>query len=481
MNCSKYHRAACGILFTTFLSLNACNTIDNQLTMKPEHHLISDPAPTSRNFLALNQTHRVLMAVVDTGVDYNHPELLPNIHFELNSSGTPISAGFDFISNDVWPAPYVIRTSAYDYNASFEIWWESERAHADIETLLRKAPDLSAIAHPDRHLYQEFEEGTYHGTHVAGLMVYDRPDFGLISYRVLPQNKYPSSKENYESLAEAADMIAKSVERAAAANAKVVNMSLGVEFQKATPEEDTKDSAETYKKHMKYKQIVADAILAHPEITFVVAAGNDGRWRDGDNQDGFPCGIASGNVLCVGALRENGDITEFSNIALKGTAIVFALGKNVISTLPYNMCVNKEAIHSIEYLSSKYNHRKDFDGTIEEVRKKCLTPNRGYGPLSGTSMASPLVAHLAAEIIADNPLLSGAEVIREIKRRAIPSFIGALPAFKIRIKKPSWYARFEPTQPPSLLSQLIDFVSPLNTETESDQYFEGTLIEQSSH
>lgn len=68
----------------------------------------------------------------------------------------------------------------------------------------------------------------------------------------------------------------------------------------------------------------------HPEVKFVVAAGND----NGNAKDFYPCGysLKLDNVVCVGALDEAGDGKEqHSNTAYW---LVWEIGENVFGWLP---------------------------------------------------------------------------------------------------------------------------------------------------
>jgi hypothetical protein len=110
---------------------------------------------------------------------------------------------------------------------------------------------------------------------------------------------------------------------------------------------------------------------------FVAAAGNDG--VNIDTTPAYPAGIAQPNVLSVAATDSDGSLAPFSNYG-PHTVQVAAPGVNVYSTLP--------------------------GGT--------------YGYKSGTSMAAPYAAGVAALLLAQNPSLSAAQVIDRITRTATP-------------------------------------------------------------
>ncbi|OFZ18346.1 MAG: hypothetical protein A2X94_12395 [Bdellovibrionales bacterium GWB1_55_8] len=453
-------------LFMSLLS--ACNFVDNQQAISYQDQGIVNPVPVTRNFLRNNQTHRILLGVIDSGVDYNHPVLADQIHFDLDPAGQPTSAGFDFVGQDVWPSPYLARTAIYDPEVSDEDREAARKSHKQVANLLALAPELGRYLNLQRHISQEIQAGAYHGTHVAGLMVYDRPDFGLRSYRVLPQNKSTDPQFDYTS--EAIDAISESIHRAAADGVRIVNMSLGIDYAKAVGGEDSEEQVGQYMKMRQLSQNMADVIVRYPQILFVVAAGNDGQWRDGENLTGIPCGLKLRNVLCVGALRENGDPAGFTNLVNSGADVVFALGTNVISTVPQDMCVT-ESMKSLAqtFMLPPELVPDDFYGkTAEGLRKECPAQG-GLGTLSGTSMAAPLVAHLAAEMLSQNPGLDGAGLIRELYKSAVPSFLGTNPVYKLKIKKPSWYPRPMSHALPFTLSSLLGLSSSRSAPGEVDE------------
>jgi len=445
-----------GVVSLLLLATNAC-VIDSQRIVSKEDFEVANPKPTSRNFLGNNARHKLLMGVIDTGVDYNHPLLADHLHFELDKMGSPIRLGKDYVGEDNWPSPYIVRTSKYDQSLSEDDRSAASKTAGQISRLIKKAPGLAKYLDPRRNVSQESSEGAYHGTHVAGLMVYDRPDFGLMAYRMLPTNRHPEEDHNYT--AETVKQIVDSIDQAAADGARVVNMSIGLDFEKAVKNDDSNKTIETAKEMRDYLDQVTAAVKRHPEVLFVSAAGNDGAWRDDENRLGMPCGVRAPNMLCVGALRENGDPATFTNISVSGADIVFALGHRVLSTMPLQMCTS-DVVEGTGDLTSD-STEEDIDKLIDKLKSNCLKEN-GLGMLSGTSMASPIVAHQAGLVLAAQPQLKPEQVIQTLYRQAIPSFIGTVPVYKLRIAKPSWYFR-------KTGASMLDDIQ------EESAYFEGYL------
>jgi subtilisin family serine protease len=117
-----------------------------------------------------------------------------------------------------------------------------------------------------------------------------------------------------------------------------------------------------------------------PEILFIAAGGNDN--SDASFNEFVPSGIVLPNLLTVGAVDLAGDEAPFTSYG--PTVKVHANGYQVESYLPGGARV----------------------------------------ALSGTSMAAPQVANLAAKMLAVNPKLSPRELIDIIVATAEPSSDG---------------------------------------------------------
>jgi subtilisin family serine protease len=118
------------------------------------------------------------------------------------------------------------------------------------------------------------------------------------------------------------------------------------------------------------KKALTQAMASAPEILFVTAAGNSN--QDASFSEDIPAGIVLPNLLTIGAVDRAGDEVSFTSYG--PTVKAHANGYQVESYLPGGDRV----------------------------------------ALSGTSMASPQVANLAGKILAVNPKLKPAEVIKLI-------------------------------------------------------------------
>lgn len=191
----------------------------------------------------------VVVAVVDTGIAHDHPDLAPNMW--VNPGETPSNGidddgngriddirGWDFVANDNDP---------FDLNL--------------------------------------------HGTHVAGTIGAQGNntigvagvnwDVSLMALRVL---------DNAGSGTNAA--IAAAFNYAGDNGADIVNASLGGPG---------------------FSQTMRDAIAGAPNTLFVVAAGNEGNNNDSGFTPNFPCNYSTANNICVAATNSNDALAGFSN------------------------------------------------------------------------------------------------------------------------------------------------------------------------
>jgi thermitase len=218
----------------------------------------------------------VLVAVIDSGVDRDHPDLAPN------AWSNPGESGFGRESNGLDD----------DLNGSVDDWrgWDFVAGDADPAD----------------------ENG--HGTHVAGTIAARRGnEIGvagvadgsrLMALRVL----------DAQGTGSVAGVIL-AYDYAARAGARVVNLSLG----SSVP-----------------SRAESDAIAEFPEMLFVAAAGNggdDGIGDDNDFEPEYPCAYLLPNVLCVAASDNRDRPAPFSNYGDLSVDLA-APGVDIVSTLP---------------------------------------------------------------------------------------------------------------------------------------------------
>jgi subtilisin family serine protease len=224
-----------------------------------------------------------------------------------------------------------------------------------------------------------------HGTHVAGIVSRGNPAVRLVVARFndqLPDLRFPPTAEWAHALT--ADFLEMS-DYFRTRNVRVVNMSWADDPQEfetwlsntgggADPAERKKHAEELYK--IWYDGIAA-AIQNAPNTLFVCAAGNAD--SDASFLQDVPAGLQLPNLIAVGAVNQAGDETSFTSYG--PTVVVDADGYEVESYVPGGRKMK----------------------------------------LSGTSMASPNVANLAAKLFALDPSLTPQQAIDLIKRGATAS------------------------------------------------------------
>ncbi|MEG4034939.1 S8 family serine peptidase [Microcoleus sp. S36b_A4] len=248
----------------------------------------------------------IVVAVVDSGVDYTHPDLDDNI---WRNAGEIAGNGIDDERNG-----YIDDIRGWDF-----------------------------VASDNNPMDLDFDG---HGTHIAGAIAAERNDFGITG--VAPNAKIMPVRVldtfGYGEL----NNVAAGIRYAADNGANVINLSLGNEFYPSN--------------------VVNNAIeyANNKGSVVVIAAGNSGF-----SQPDYPARNADRLGIAVGSIDINGRMPDTSNRA-GSTALdyVVAPGVDIYSTTPY----------------------------------------RTYDTLTGTSMATPQVAGVAALVLSANPTLTPAQV-----------------------------------------------------------------------
>jgi Subtilase family/Bacterial pre-peptidase C-terminal domain len=247
----------------------------------------------------------IVVAVVDSGVDYAHPDLDDNIW--QNSDEIPNNSIDDDRNG------YVDDIRGWDFVAN-----DNDPMDRDIEG---------------------------HGTHIAGAIAAERNDFGItgVAYnaKIMPVRVLASwGYGDFENIAEG-------IRYAADNGANVINFSVGGGF----PNRQADDA-------IKY--------ATDKGVVVVMSAGNEGF-----TEPDYPAINADRFGIAVGGIDINRRMNEFSNRAgSRPLDYVVAPGVDIFSTTPFNT----------------------------------------YESYTGTSMAAPHVAGVAALVLYANPTLTPAQV-----------------------------------------------------------------------
>lgn len=266
----------------------------------------------------LSEGQNVLIAIIDTGVNYNHPTLAPNISLntqEIEGNGIDDDKngfvddmiGYDFVGGDALP---------FD------------------------------------------DDG--HGTHVAGLAA--STHFGVArKAKLLPLKALTSVGGDVGTISAA---IRYAVDR----GARVINLSLGAASEEAPP---------LIKEAIDYAQGKGAIVVA--------AAGNGdpftGLGLDIDENKIYPASLENENLITVGASEDSSPLATYSNF-----------GKNSVEVIAPGGHMPTDPVYS----AAMQNRKGDL-----------------LAAMSGTSMATPLVAGIIANMISINPSLD-AKSIRNI-------------------------------------------------------------------
>jgi len=327
----------------------------------------------------------VRIAVWDSGVD---TKLFPK-QVLAGRDGKPVGIAYDKYSR---PSKQLLAPLTPTVRSRMAQMTARTKGFSDLQSNIDSAEAsevktwLSALAPADykRAVEELGMVGNHdHGTHVAGIALAGNPYAQLVVARLefdyhLQPEPCPSREQTLRDAAAAR----KTVEFLKAQEVRVVNMSWGgdVKSIEAALEQcgigNTPEARKTAAREMFeiQKRALTEAFAGAPEILFVTAAGNSN--EDPDFVEDIPAAIVLPNLLTVGAVDLAGDEAGFTSY---GKVVkVHANGYQVESFLPGGARV----------------------------------------ALSGTSMASPQVANLAAKLLAVNPKLTPPELVRLIEGTA---------------------------------------------------------------
>lgn len=253
--------------------------------------------------------------------------------------------------------------------------------------LMRSVTDADRLVTLERNLDAIGEWA--HGTHVAGILAAGNPHAKIAVFRSAwagearvyfhrgpTDEELAAERRNVEAIA---DFINRN-------QVRVVNASLGfsldylegqLRYEATRYRTDEEVRARAAAVHARRVENWAWVFEQCPGTLFVVAAGNSN--RDVVEYNDVPAATEAPNVVAVGAVDRWGGWSTFTNSNAERVPI-FDLGVDVDSVIP----------------------------------------NGERTPLSGTSMASPNVANLAGKMLAVNPGLTPAQIVRIIVETGDP-------------------------------------------------------------
>ena len=216
----------------------------------------------------------IVVAVIDDGVDLDHPELVDRAWTNPGEAGALATNGVDDDDNGL-----IDDVHGWDF------------------------------CHDDDSLHDPNKDG--HGTHVAGTIAASLNANGVVGVapgiKIMALKFLEEGNEDCGTDAQAIDAI----DYAASFGVPIINASWG-----GTGQNDVLDQA-----------------ILDSHALFVAASGNAGRDLDAPNVAFYPAESAAPNVLTVGAIDQNGDLAEFTNYGATAVDLV-APGTNILSTYP---------------------------------------------------------------------------------------------------------------------------------------------------
>lgn len=215
------------------------------------------------------------------------------------------------------------------------------KAHPDLKNRVVQCKDFTILKQPITDGKCDDKNG--HGTHVAGIIAADGGDDGLGIYGVAPGANIFAYKVCGTNGSCWSDDIAMALRIAADNGANIVNMSLGSDSESS---------------------LIKDAIsyAVSKNVLVIAAAGNDGPYAGSIDYPG-----ANPDVVAVGAFDVNVDIADWSSRGINSTTTEYVVEEG------------------------------DIEVAAPGVNIESTWKDGGYVILSGTSMATPHVAGLAAK------------------------------------------------------------------------------------
>ena len=327
----------------------------------------------------------VNVAVWDSGVD---TKLFPN-QILLDAKGKPTLVAFDVAARpstgELFPIPAALQPKLPEMLGR-------TKGFSDLQSNIDSAEASEVKTFMSTLKPNEFQpameqlglSGNYvHGTHVAGITAAGNPWVRLLTARISFDYKLqPDPCPSLELAERGAKAHQSFVDYFKKHKVRVVNMSWGGSVKDGEQALEKCGIGKTVEARQKLartyfeieKKALQKAFASAPEILFITAAGNSN--SDSSFGEFIPSSIVLPNLLTVGAVDKAGDEAPFTSYG--PTVVVHANGYQVNSFLPGGSRVG----------------------------------------LSGTSMAAPNVANLAAKLLAAKPALKPTEVIAIIRDTA---------------------------------------------------------------
>jgi Leucine-rich repeat (LRR) protein/subtilisin family serine protease len=278
------------------------------------------------------QMREVVVAVVDSGIDFSHPDLqgmiwtnkgeVPDNGIDDDKNGFVDDVhGWDFVNNDNDPS-------------------------------------------------DELANG--HGTHVSGIIGAVANQLGVRgiapNVKIMPLKTLDAKGDGLS------EYFAKAIDYAIAKGVMVSNNSYGSVGAS------------------RYDYIMRDAIEASGML-YIAAAGNAGKNNDDPLYQTMPASLPSNNILSVASTNRYGMLSQFSNYGLE-TVDIAAPGEEILSTNPGSRYVSESgtsmATPMVTGLAAVLMGVKN-DWTVEELRAWIMTKSVGFTSLQGRIASGKMI------------------------------------------------------------------------------------------
>jgi subtilisin family serine protease len=353
-----------------------------------------------------NETNKkVTVAIIDSGIDINHPDLKANIY--TNEKECKALEEYNkclFTTNK--------KEICYDKYAQVD--YNNNGYPLDCHGW-----NISGKSNPKNDIEGNgnITDNIGHGTHVAGIIGAQKNDIGItgiISNVVLLPIQVSVASQNNTNGELATDKFAKALLYAIKSKAHIINMSLGWRFEQ--------DS-------ILMREMIE---FAHKSNIIIIAAGGN------DHHAGptYPCSYEE--VICVGSHSVDGKLSSFSNF---GSHIdILAPGNKILSTWPTTKRSKSFTIDDdYEYMSGTSQATPIVSAVVARLLNQGMTADEAKikllkGARASRSVTNNYIRHGNVDYLKSLEIASKSFIYPLNKSAALINWNKEIKSFKVKIK-----------------------------------------------